>query len=176
VAKLKLYIATSLDGKIAKPDGNVDWLHEIPNPDKSDYGYFAFYDGIGITLQGYHTYQFILDSGVDFPYVGKKNYVFTRKTGLPTTEQVEFVNGDIISFTQKLKEEAQEDIWLIGGGQINTLLWNAGLIDEMQVFVMPIVLGEGIPLFAPHPQEGMLALQESQAFASGAVLLRYGQA
>jgi len=79
VRKIKLYIATSLNGKIASSDGNVDWLESIPNPEKTDYGYKAFYDSIDTTIQGYNTYNQILNWDIDFPYKGKKNYVLTKK-------------------------------------------------------------------------------------------------
>lgn len=171
--KIILYIAMSLDGKIARPDGRVDWLDAIPNHEKLDYGYTDFYQSFDTTLQGYTTYQTILNFGIPFPYPDKKNYVFTTKTNLDKTEYVDFVSGDIISFIHNLKSEAGKDIWLIGGGKLNTALFNANLIDEMQVFVMPVVLGEGIPLFGLVPKEAMLRLADHKAFSSGVVLLKY---
>jgi len=171
--KIVLYIAISLDGKIARPDGSVDWLDAIPNPDKLDYGYSDFYKSFDTTLQGYNTYRTILNFGIPFPYPDKKNYVFTSKTNLENTEYVDFVSGDIISFIQNLKNEEGKDIWLIGGGKLNTSLFNAGLIDEFHVFVMPIVVGEGIPLFDMVPNETMLRLIGSETFSSGVIALNY---
>ena len=171
--KIVLYIAVSLDGKIARPDGSVDWLDKIPNPGNLDYGYSDFYKSFDTTLQGYNTYQTILNFGIPFPYPDKKNYVFTTKPDLENTEYVDFVSGDIISFIQNLKSEQGKDIWLIGGGKLNTALFNAGLIDEFQVFVMPVVVGEGIPLFDLMPNETMLRLIENKAFPSGVVALKY---
>ena len=171
--KIVLYIAVSLDGKIARPDGSVDWLDTIPNPDKLDYGYSDFYKSFDTTLQGNNTYQTILNFGIPFPYPDKKNYVFTSKTNLENTEYVDFVSGDIISFIQNLKNEEGKDIWLIGGGKLNTSLFNAGLIDEFHVFVMPIVVGEGIPLFDMVPNETMLRLTGSATFSSGVIALNY---
>ena len=163
----------SLNGKIATKDGSVDWLETIPNPDKTDYGYEEMYGSIGSTIQGYATYQQILDWGIEFPYKGKANYVLTRKEGLANTEDVTFVSNNHISFIQNLKEESQHDIWLIGGGQINTLLFNAGLVDEIQVFVMPIVLSGGIELFEAIPDETHLILKGSKTYSSGVVELLY---
>ncbi len=171
--KIKLYIAVSLDGKIAKPDGSVAWLDEIPNPDKLDYGYSDFYKTVDTTLQGYNTYVTILNFGISFPYPDKKNFVFTTKSDLEDTKHVKFVTGDIIRFIQNLKKEKGDDIWLIGGGKLNTSLLNAGLIDEIQIFVMPIVIGEGIPLFDPSPKETSLKPIGNKTYTSGVVLLTY---
>jgi len=171
--KIKLYIAVSLDGKIARPDGSVDWLDAIPNPDKLDYGYSDFYKTFDTTLQGFNTYQAILDFGIPFPYPDKKNYVFTTKSNLEDTEYVNFVSGDIILFIHNLKSGVGKDIWLIGGGSLNTALFNAGLIDEFQIFVMPIVIGVGIPLFDLSPLETMLNLVDCKAYGSGVVQLTY---
>jgi len=171
--KIKLYIAMSLDGFIAKPDGSVDWLHELPNPTNTDHGYADFYASITTTLMGYKTYQQILDWGIDFPYPDKTNYVFTRKQGLDDTEYVKFVASDAVKFIQQLKQEAGGDIWLVGGAQLNSVLWDAGLIDEWQVFIMPTILGQGVPMLAGKPEIGQLSLVESTAFPTGAVRLTY---
>ena len=89
--KIRLYIAMSLNGKIARPDGSVDWLEAIPNPDKSDYGYARFYKEIDTTIQGCNTYRQLLSWGITFPYPDKKNYVITRKGEVGNTEDVTFI-------------------------------------------------------------------------------------
>ncbi len=172
--KIKLYIATSLNGKIAKKDGSVDWLEAIPNPDKLDYGYMAFKETIDTTIQGYVTYSQILGWDIPFPYPNTKNYVLTRKQDIENTEHVEFISENHLEFIKKLKAEAGKDIWLIGGGQVNTMLLNAGLIDEIQVFVMPILLSEGIALFELLPKETALKLVDSKTYPTGVVELNYG--
>ena len=171
--KIKSYIAISLNGKIAKEDGSVEWLDAIPNPDKEDYGYTAFYDSIDTTIQGYTTYKQIIDWGIEFPYVGKKNYVLSRKQGLEHTEHVTFLGENHIDAIKEIKNQEGNDIWLIGGGLINTLLLNADLIDEIYVFVMPIVLSTGIELFGALPNETHLKLIESKNYNSGVIEMRY---
>ena len=171
--KLKLYIAISLDGKIAKPDGSVEWLESIPNPEKTDYGYAKFYDSIDTTIQGYSTYDQILGFDIDFPYTGKKNYVVTRKQNLAPSKDVEFITQDHADFIRDLKKEEGKDIWLIGGGQINSLMLKEQLIDEILVFVMPIILSDGINMFEAIPIETSLKLLEAKPYESGAVELRY---
>jgi len=171
--KIKLYIATSLNGKIAKADGSVHWLEAIPNPDKLDYGYAKFQETIDTTIQGYKTYAQIIGWDIPFPYTTTKNYVLTRKQAVIDTEHVEFITEDHIPFIQQLKAGTGKDIWLIGGGQINTMLLNAGLIDEIYIFVMPIVLSDGIELFELLPQETALQLTDTKTYDTGVVELRY---
>ncbi len=171
--KIILYSAASLNGKIARSNGNVDWLESIPNPENSDYGYFDFYKTIDTTIQGFNTYQQIIDWGIEFPYKEKKNYVLTRKQGLNDTEHVQFVSANHIKFIRELKQQAGKDIWLIGGGQVNTLLFNENLIDEVHLHIMPVIIPDGIEIFENKPQQKMLKLNKSKSYASGVVELQY---
>ena len=111
--------------------------------------------------------------GIDFPYTGKKNYVITRKQGLSDTQNVDFISKNHLDFISQLKNEAGKDIWVIGGGQINKMLLDANLLDEIQVFVMPIILAEGIELFADMPKETSLTLIETRSYSTGAVEINY---
>jgi len=171
--KIKLYIAISLNGKIAKLDGSVDWLESIPNPEKIDHGYSDFYKSIDTTIQGNKTYKQILSWGIDFPYADEKNYVFTRNNELENTEYVEFISENHIDFMKQLKKEKGKDIWIVGGGQLNTIFLNENLIDEIQVFVMPIILSDGIELFENLPKETKLKLIESKSYSTGAIEIKY---
>lgn len=173
VKRIKLYIAASLNGKIAQEDGSVEWLESIPNPEKSDYGYEEFYKSIDTTIQGNSTYKQIIGWGIDFPYAGKKNYVLTKNQTFENTEFVEFVSENHIDFIKKLKQQNGKDIWLIGGGKVNTMLLNEGLIDEIQVFVMPIVLSGGIDLFESLPKETSLKLIDTKTYTSGVIEMNY---
>ncbi len=80
-----------------------------------------------------------------------------------------FVTGDIAAFTRGLKLEEGADLWLVGGGQINTVMLNAGLIDEMIITLIPTVLGAGIPLFAPGASTTGFHTVSSQSYANGMV-------
>jgi dihydrofolate reductase len=167
--KIILYIAASLNNKIATPDGSVAWLDEIPNPEKTDYGYAEFLSSIDTTIQGYNTYQQLVDWGIEFPYKDKKNYVFSRKPDRFNNGYVEFITEDKIEYFRALKNTEGKDIWVIGGGQINTIFLNAGLIDEIRLFVMPVILSGGIDLFDEVPLATKLNLISSRTYNSGVV-------
>ena len=162
-----LFIASSIGGYIARLAGSIDWLFT-----DEDYGYSEFYDSIDTTLMGKRTYKDVLSFG-EFPYPDKTNYVFTRREGMMDTENVQFITGSIPAFVRQLKKEDGKDIWLVGGGQINTILLSTGLIDRMILSVHPVILGQGIPLFGGIPAETHFKLERSQVFPSGLVQLSY---
>jgi dihydrofolate reductase len=168
--KVILYIAASLDNYIARPDGNVDWLHDPENTlQDEDYGYKEFYESIDTTLMGYNTYREIEGFDVPFPYPDKTNYVFTRSPDHRDTEFVKFISGNIMDFVRDLKAKEGTDIWLIGGGQINTLMLNNQLIDKMILTLIPIVLGTGIPLFPGNSSEIKFRRTSGKCFENGVV-------
>ncbi|MDA1175353.1 MAG: dihydrofolate reductase family protein, partial [Chloroflexi bacterium] len=104
------------------------------------------------------------------PYPGKTNCVFTRATPPPPDSGVwRFITGDIATFVRTLKQEDGAGIWLVGGGQINTVMLNAGLIDEIVVTLFPVVLGNGIPLFAPGADRSEFHTLSSESYETGLV-------
>ncbi|NND08725.1 MAG: dihydrofolate reductase [Saprospiraceae bacterium] len=171
--KLKLYIACSLNGYIADADGSVAFLEKVPNPEGLDYGYATFYDTIDTTIQGFTTYQQIIEWDIPFPYQGKKNYVFTNRKVQSESTDVTFVTEDHAGFLQNLKKQDGGDIWLIGGGRLNQFCLDHGLIDEMNTFIMPILLPNGIPMFAQFLEETDLKLISQETYSNGVVRLNY---
>ena len=172
--KIKLYIASSLDSYIAGENGNIDWLFS-----DSDYGYAKFYDSIDTILIGRKTYDQSL-TFEEYPYKGKKVYVFTRSTeekeNKNVTYDVEYIDEDIPSFARLLIQQSsveKKDIWLLGGGEIVSILLNAGLVDEIILSIHPIILGKGVPLFPSIKKRVKLQLQQSIPFKSGLVQLCY---
>ena len=168
VRKLKLYIATTLDGYIAGPNGEIDWLKAGRD---LDYGYKKFYASIDTTLMGNSTYRLTL-TVPKFPYSDKTNYVFTRGAPPPDTSQVRFTSGDIAASVRSLKKESGKDIWLVGGGQVNTVMLNEGLIDEMILTIFPLALGEGIPLFAPGATRSSFKTVGCETYETGLIQWR----
>lgn len=171
--RIRLYIASSLDGYIARSDGSIDWLDKMQDGDE-DYGYGAFLQTVDTTLMGHNTYDFILKLGEEFPYPDKTNYVFTRQQR-ETKPYVQFVTQDPGEFVAGLRQMPGGDIWLVGGGQLNGALLRAGAVDEIILSLVPVVLGAGIPLFAGSEYESWYELQDSRAYANGLVQLVYGK-
>ncbi|GAA4798008.1 dihydrofolate reductase family protein [Olivibacter ginsenosidimutans] len=169
--KIILSLAVSLDGYIAKPNGDVEWLKKVPNPDNLDYGFSEFYKTIDTTIMGNNTYKEILGFNIPFPFQDKENFILSRVNN-PDTAFVHFTS-DIFNLVRHLKSKNGKNIWLIGGGQINTEFLNKGLIDELLIRIVPIVIGEGLPLFANKPSEVIFEQIKTETFSTGIVQLTY---
>jgi dihydrofolate reductase len=173
VARIKLYIACSLDGFIAREDGSIDWLNEYENNAKTDYGYSEFYVSIGTVLMGRKTYEQVLGFG-EWPYKEKKVYVFTRqKEPLKREKNVEFISGDIGEFVCQLKEKAEQDLWIVGGSQLIKVFLKENLIQDFVIFIVPIILGSGIPLFDHIGKEIRLTTGNLEKYENGLVRIDY---
>jgi dihydrofolate reductase len=143
--KIVLFIATTLDGYIARPDGSLDWLTE--GNDDLDFGYDEFLESIDTTIMGSNTYQQVLGFG-EFPYKNKVNYIFSKNSIFEENEYIKIVSDNQLELIRDLKKDEGKDIWLIGGSVINSLLLENDLIDKIILFIKSVALGEGIPLFA----------------------------
>jgi dihydrofolate reductase len=166
-----LYIATSLDGYIARADGGIDWLDAVQRPD-TDYGYHAFYDTIEAVLLGRKTYE-LAESFGEWPYPGKPSYVFTRQRLTSTRNDVFFTAAEPAALVRELNDRGLKRLWLVGGGELVAAFQRERLIDEYIVSIIPVSLGNGIPLFPPPGQELPLELTGCERFPSGLVQLRY---
>lgn len=171
--RINLYIACSLDGFIAREDGSIDWLTEYENNPETDYGYSEFYESIGTVLMGRKTYEQMPQFG-EWPYKEKKAYVFTRqKEFLCHEKNVESVSGEITEFVYQLRKNTDQDIWLVGGSQLIKIFLNENLVQDLIVFVVPIILGSGIPLFGHIGKEVKLRSGKVERYENGLVRLEY---
>lgn len=175
--KIVVYIATSADGYIARPDGDVEWLNR--RPDDVDYGMGAFYSTIDTILWGRKTYDWLLDY---YEKKGKKegmfdtklaNYVFSRQPPRRVAPGAEFVSEPVKEFAQRLRATPGKHIWMMGGGGLIASFLDAGEIDEFDIHVIPVFIGEGIPLVAPRHRDVPLHLRSSRKYPDGVVRLRY---
>jgi len=174
IPKIKLFIAATIDGFIARENGSLDWLFSLPNPNNIDHGYNAFIDSIDVIIMGSKTYDEVLGFGVEWPYKDQKTYILTsNKSYKIKTENTFIVDSIDINLIEKLKHESQKNIWLLGGGNVITQFLNLGAIDEMTISIIPIILGRGLSLFPNHPSEANFELGSSVVFETGVVNLMY---
>ena len=155
--KIIVYIATSADGYIARPNGDVEWLNRRPRT--VDYGISAFYPTIDTILWGRKTYDWIL---AFYRKKGRKggmfdtklaNYVFSRKPRKRAPPAVKFVSEPVKAFAQRLRATPGKHIWMMGGGGLIASFLDAGEIDEFDIHIIPTLIGKGIPLIAPRHRD-----------------------
>ncbi|WP_368645388.1 dihydrofolate reductase family protein [Alkalibacterium putridalgicola] len=160
--KVVLFIASSLDGYIADENESLEWLFSVEG--EGDNGYADFYETVDTVVMGNRTYKWLLDQNLEeFPYENKACYVFSRTTK-ENNKNVEFIDQDIKSFVEELKEKRGRNIWLVGGGDLLRSFLENQLIDEMIVTVAPRMLGKGTPLFKQSDYTYELLLKSVQTF------------
>jgi dihydrofolate reductase len=175
--KIIVYIATSADGYIARPDGDVEWLNRRPRT--VDYGMREFYPAIDTVLWGRKTYDWLLDysskSGRKKGLFDAKvaNYVFSRNPPKRAAPGATFVTEPVKDFAQRLRATPGKQIWLMGGGELIASFLDAGEIDEFDIHVIPVFIGDGIPLVARRHRDVPLRLLSSRKYPDGVVRLRY---
>ena len=158
-----VYIATSLDGFIATENGGLDWL-EVPNPDKSDYGYADFIKGIDALVMGRNTFEKVLTFGEWF--YKKPVFVLSNSlTEIPKdiADKAEIVKGDIASVIHKLNQQGYKNLYIDGGKVIQSFL-REDLIDEIIITRVPVLLGKGIPLFGESEHSIMFKHTKTEVF------------
>ncbi len=168
-----VHIATSADGYIARPDGDLEWLTSRPAP-PGFYGMNAFMKSIDTKVLGRKTYEASLHLGAKFD-PKSPTIVFSRHPPpADTPSGVEFVNGAIGPFVSRLRAQPGKDIWLMGGGEIIASFLDERAIDEFVISVVPVFIGVGIPLMARRHRHVLLDLHSVERFEDGVVQLHYG--
>jgi dihydrofolate reductase len=175
------YAAISLDGYIADVEENLEWLMKFDGPGYAgeaagdgpmESSYEGFYAGVGALVMGSKTYEFVLDH--DWPYGEMPTWVLTSRD-LPVADGaggLHFASGPLAAVHEEAAEAAAgKDVWLVGGGNVATQYVEAGLLDVVQVTIVPVVLGAGLPLFA-GPVAAMKLL-ELTPYGNGMVELTY---
>ncbi len=158
----------SLDGFIARKNGSVDFL-DIYNKSEEDYGYKEFYASIGTIVMGNTTYkQFGDTEEFEEYYKSKPIFVFSRKPK-EKKKNITFVDENVKEFVKKLKDNT----WLLGGASILDEFLKNDLVDEFIITVIPVLLGEGIPLFKGDGIEKKLKLLGVKSYDLGVVQVHY---
>lgn len=167
--KISIYIATSIDGYIARRDGSLDWLDRVGGFDE-DYGFQKLLDSIDAAILGRNTYE-VAATVPDWPYKGKRIIVLSNS--LKTVrEEAELFRGDLTRLVSQLHADGIKHIWIDGGVTISQFL-NAQIVDEMTLSIIPIVLGSGISLFNGLDREISYRLLSSHSYPSGLMQVHY---
>ena len=170
--RFTLYIATSVDGYVATPDGGVDWLDAFQTDAESDVtrSYEAFYETVDCLVMGSTTYEQILGFG-DWPYDDRPTYVVTSRDLPLATEAVELVDGALGALVTDLKRQ-YDHVWLVGGAQLARAFFALEEVDRLRQTLAPVLLGEGIRLFEDGERTD-LQHRETTTYENGLVELTY---
>jgi len=176
MSKVILYIASSIDGFIARGNGSLDWLDNLPNPDNIDHGYNELLADIDTIIMGRKTYDILIGFGIDWPYTNKKTYIVSKNSELTiSTPNTFLVNDELNTLTHHIKLSNSKNCWLVGGGELIHFYLNNNLVDKMIISIAPVVLGEGIPLFVGKSLPSNWMLVDVEKFNTGIVNLTYNK-
>ena len=167
--RLRYNVAASLDGFIAGPNGEFDWIPDDPTVD-----FAALFARIDTILIGRRTYEALPDGG-ELPWnPGTRVYVVSRTLHEARHPDVAIVSSDPVALAASLRaEQGSGEIWLFGGGALFATLLAAHQVDSVEVTVVPILLGGGVPLLPPGVRRTALRLEHSHVYPSGMVALHY---
>lgn len=168
-----VYIATSLDGFIAKENGDLNWLMEAPNPDNSDFGFNDFMDRVDVIVMGKNTFEIVVSFG-EWPYT-KPVFVLSNSLSMAPKnleDKVEFIKGDPRDILKKLHSKGFKNLYIDGGITVQNFL-KEDLIDELIITRIPILLGKGISLFGELDNEIKFEHIETEIFNNTLVKSSY---
>jgi len=169
--KVISYIATSLDGYIAKTDDDLSFL-SLVEQEGEDYGYADFVKSVDTVILGRKTYDWVIAHVPEFPHADKDSYIITR-TPRPGKGRINFYTGDLKELILRLKSEKGKNIFIDGGAEIINELLKQKLIDEFIISVIPIFIGNGIRLFKDGRPEQTLKLVDVRKFDTGLLQVHY---
>jgi len=171
--KISLFIATSLDGYIAKPNDDLSFL-KLVEKEGEDYGYAAFTGTIDTLIIGRKTYDYVLkEIGPSHYDNGQRDvYVITRNKR-PQVGRTTFYTGNLTELVQRLKSENGRNIYCDGGAEVINELLKNDLIDELIISVIPVLLGDGTRLFKDGRPEQVLEFITAKTYETGLVQLHY---
>ncbi len=172
MARILGYIAASLDGRIATEDDNLDWLFKYGDMDLGEHDYRIFLKRMRTVVMGRSTYDFIAGEASPWAYGDKRVIVVTSRTIDAPKGPLE-VRSDVDALIHELRGLDDGDVWMLGGGQLQTAFLERGALDEIEIYVIPEMLGGGRPLFPLTGFRASPTLISAQAIDKGCVRLHY---
>lgn len=161
-------VAMSLDGYIAGPNGEADWIPMDPDMDFAE-----LWSRFDILLMGRKTYEMAQTGFEQFGTQGPEIFVASRTLRREDAPNVTIISELTLDAVASLRVQAKKDIWLFGGGELFRSLLAIGAVDSVEAAVIPVLLGEGLPLLPSYAQRVNLKLVEHKPFRSGRMLLKY---
>jgi dihydrofolate reductase len=169
VRRLRYQVATSLDGYIARPNGEFDWIAQDPDID-----FAALFAQFDTAVMGRKTFLATLPQGGSGAMPGLDVVVFSKSLRPSDYPSVSVMNGDPAGHVRLMKAATGKDIWLFGGGELFRTLLEAGLVDTVEPAVIPVLLGDGIPMLPSPAVPTKLSLSGHRLYQkSGIMLLEY---
>ncbi len=168
--RLRYGVAMSLDGFIAGPNGEYDWI--VPDPDVNFEAIHAQFDTL---LMGRKTYEIARIRCNSMEGSGQRWIVVSATLRPDEHDGITILSAGVAEAVAAMKAQPGKDIWLMGGGVLFRSLLDAGLVDSVEVVVMPVLLGSGVPLL-PEGRRRTLCLEESKALPRGILMLNYSVA
>ena len=169
--RVVLGLGISLDGYIARPNGAVDFLF-MPK----DYSMAPFFATVDTAVMGRKTFDIARRMGGGSFGPSMKAYVFSHSLPPGEREGLTFVNQSPATFIAQLRKRPGKDIWLMGGGELARDFLKADLVDELYLGIVPVLLGEGIPLFPSGFPQCDFSLVENKSYSKGLIALKYKRA
>lgn len=169
--KVIVYIACSMDGYIAGPNDDLGFLHKVEKPGE-DYGYGQFIESIDTVIMGRKTYEKVMSMVSEFPHASRECYVMTSTPRMDSGKTT-FYTGDLRQLVVMLTQQNGRDIFIDGGAEIINSLMKDNLVDEFIISTVPVILGDGTPLFKGGRPEADLEFVSVRHFDTGLVQLHY---
>jgi len=171
--KLSLFIATSLDGYIAKPNDDLSFLNLVEK-EGEDYEYEEFMANVDTIILGRKTYDYVLkEIGTSHYDNGQRDVYIITRTARPSVGKTTFYTGNLAELVQRLKSESGKNIYCDGGAEVINELLQHDLIDEIIISVIPILIGNGTRLFKDNRPEQLLEFVSAKSFETGLTQLHY---
>ncbi len=172
MAKIVGYIAASLDGFIADENGNLDWLFKYGDADLGEHDYHSFIKSIRTVVMGRATYDFVAESDEPWAYNEQRSIVVTSRPIENPKGPLE-IRHDVDALIAELRALDDGDVWMLGGGQLQMAFLERGALDEIEIYVMPELIGGGLPLFPPTGFQASPRLVSAKALDRGCIRLHY---
>jgi dihydrofolate reductase len=173
MATIRGYMGVSLDHYIAGPNGNLDWLTHYDDADFGEHAYANFIKQIRTIVMGRATYDWLIAFGGAWPYADQRAIVVTSHPLENPPVPLTVWRQDIAALIAHLRALSDGDVWIVGGGQLQQALIARDALDQLELFVVPEIVGEGIPLFPPNGHRRSVKLIAADRLDRGVVRLAY---